>query len=43
LTNPNNADELMPSNTGIDNLNIEGQINQYNTLKTEKRRVKEEQ
>lgn len=33
LTDPNKEVDLIPSNTGISDMNIESSINQYNTLK----------
>ena len=33
LLDPSNATELIPINTGLDNVSVESQINQYNALK----------
>lgn len=42
LTNPSKSSELIPSNIGIKDMDIETQINQYNTLKLRRDKLSEE-
>ena len=41
LADPNKDDELIPANTGLEDLKIEGQINQYNNNKIRRDRLLE--
>jgi Uncharacterized protein involved in exopolysaccharide biosynthesis len=41
LVDPTRDTDLIPTNTGIKDMNIEGQINQYNTIKLRRDKLKE--
>lgn len=42
LTDPTKETDLIPSNTGISDINIESQINQYNTVKLKRDRLEDD-